>query len=223
MILSINIKMSSALNPVQSLLEAALPFARSKKAQNGLIWDLERGVDSPQLAALRTSLSALTLQDFGLIKLESCFEAGTISLINVYPNKSLWLGLFCMAQGTRFPLHDHPDMIGMTRLIHGHISYRSMDILSSTAGLSEAKLQTAGEAQHSALLWLTPSCGNIHEIQAIQSSVLLDLFIPNYSSSRVCTYFEEISSEGDEVVLSSSPQPDIPCRELPYTGLSVQY
>jgi len=215
--------MSGALNPVQSLLEAALPFARSKKAQNELIEDLERGVDSPRLGALRTSLNALTLQDFGLEKLESCFQPGMISLINVYPNKPLWLGLFCMTQGTRFPLHDHPDMIGMTRLIHGHIAYRTMDILSSSAGLSKAKLQAAGEAQDSALLWLTPSCSNIHAIQAVQDSVLLDLFLPNYSNSRICTYFEEASSEVDIVELRSLPQPDIPCQELPYTGLSVQY
>jgi hypothetical protein len=214
--------MYTVINPVQSLLEVSLSFARSKKAQNGLIDDLEREVDSPSLVALRTSLNELTLGDLGLAdSLEGCFQPNTISLINLYPHKSLWVGVFCMTQGTRFPLHDHPDMIGMTRLFQGRLAYRCMDILSCSAGISEAKVQSAGEVQDSGLLWLTPNRGNIHEIEALQDSVLLDLFLPNYSSSRVCTYFQEIQAQGDRVTLARLSQPDIPCQELPYTGLPV--
>lgn len=213
--------MSSAINPVQGLLETAQSFARSKRAQNGLIEDLEREVESPSLVALRTSLNTLTLPDLGLTNLEHCFQPNTISLINVYPHKSLWMGVFCMTQGTRFPLHDHPDMIGMTRLFQGRLAYRSMDILSWSLGVSTAQVLAAGEVQDSALLWLTPNRGNIHEIEALQDSVLLDLFLPNYSSSRVCTYFQETQSQGDQVTLKRLAQPDIPCQELPYTGLPV--
>lgn len=213
--------MSSGSNTVRGLLEAAIPFAQSKKAQNGLIDDLERGRESPTWNALRTSLNQLTLQDLGLNNLETCFQPGTISLINVHPHKALWMGIFCMSQGTRFPLHDHPDMIGFTRLFHGQVTYRSMDILSSSAGISEAKVQGLGAIQDSALLWLTPNHGNIHEIAAVTDSVLLDVFLPNYSSSRVCTYFEEMRVQGDRVTLRRLMQPDIPCQELPYTGLPV--
>ena len=214
--------MSGAINPVQSLVETALSFARSKKAQNGLIEDLERGAESSSLVALRTSLNALTLPDLGLATTwEHCFQPNTISLINVYPRKALWIGIFCMTQGARFPLHDHPDMIGMTRLFQGRIAYRSMDILSCSLDVSTAQVLTSGEVQDSALLWLTPNRGNIHEIEALQDSVLLDLFLPNYSASRVCTYFQEAQTLGDQVTLKRFAQPDIRCQELPYTGLPV--
>lgn len=209
-------------NPIAAMLEAAVPVSKSKKVQNQLIVEIENGATSGLLQSITAPLEAITLAHLGLDNLENCFEPGVITLINLYPHKTLWVGVFCMTRGTRFPLHDHPDMIGMTRLFHGSLYYRNLDIVSSTNGISEAKVVSQGTVSGVATFQLTPNRGNIHEIEAVEDSVLLDLFLPNYGKSRICTYFQETESRGEYVVLRPLMQPEIPCQERRYTGLPIE-
>lgn len=208
-------------NTLSALVSLSLPIAQSKKKQNQLIREIE-SEEGPLLQPLRACLEAITMRDLGLEGQEACFEQGVITFINVYPYKSMWIGVYCMSQGTKFPLHDHPDMIGIARLFNGRVRYRNLDIVSSTGGLSEAKVIAQGVATGPNLLLLTPNKGNIHEIEALEDSVMLDLFLPNYGKSRICTYFEEVESRGERVVLRPWTEPDIPSREYLYSGLPAE-
>lgn len=208
-------------NSLSALVSLSLPIAQSKKQQNQLIREIE-SEDGPLLQPLKASLEAVTMRDLALEGQEECFEQGVITFINVYPYKLMWIGVYCMSQGTKFPLHDHPDMIGIARLFNGRVRYRNLDIVSSTGGLSEAKLTAQGEASGPNLLLLTPNKGNIHEIEALEDSIMLDLFLPNYGKSRICTYFEEVESRGDRVTLRPWADPDIPSREYRYSGLPAE-
>ena len=214
-----SLKMSS--NPVSALVAAALPIAKSKKLQNQLIHEIETGAGS-LLTPLQEGLERITLRDLGLEDPNTCFEPGLISFINVYPYKVMWIGVYCMSQGSRFPLHDHPDMIGIARQFRGCVRYRNLDIVSCTGGVSEARVVAEGVASGPGMLMLTPNKGNIHEIDAVEDSVLLDLFLPNYGKSRICTYFEEIESRDDRVLLRPLTQPDIPSQECRYEGLPAE-
>jgi len=208
-------------NAVSALVTLSLPIAKSKKLQNQLIREIESG-NGPLLQPLRSSLEAITLGDLGLEDQHACFEPGVITFINVYPYKLMWIGVYCMSRGAKFPLHDHPDMIGVARLFNGCVRYRNLDIVSSTGGISEAKVVAEGAASGPNMLLLTPNRGNIHELEALEDSMLLDLFLPNYGKSRICTYFEELEMREGRVFLRPLALPDIPSREGLYAGLPAE-
>ena len=215
--------MSSAGSPnsVQVLFSVAQSISRSKKAQNQLIADIENNRNSDLFRSIAGPLEALTLEDLGLRNLEHCFEPGVITLINVHSQKEMWIGVFCMTKGTRFPLHDHPDMIGLSRLIYGTLTHRSLDIMSCSSASTEARLASEGVTAAPSSFFLTPNMGNLHEVEAVEDAVLLDLFLPNYSKARVCSYFEEVEKRGSTVILRRISQPDIPCQEKAYSGFPL--
>mmetsp|Transcript_12409 Transcript_12409/g.12460 ORF Transcript_12409/g.12460 Transcript_12409/m.12460 type:complete len:173 (+) Transcript_12409:125-643(+) len=127
----------------------------------------------------------------------------------------LSMGLFGMSTGCNFPIHDHPSMLAATFVLSGRLQYRNYDISSrERGGVINLSLCMEGEARGGELLFLTPKRGNLHQIQALENSVFLDVFIPSYNDiDRPCTYYQEVAPNK---VVSFVPQ--LPFKSLPYVG-----
>lgn len=179
------------------------------------------GSRQPELSVhLQDKLAKLTLADIGLTEkvLSSCFVQGYITDTTVYETESLSFHLFGLKTGDGFPLHNHPHMLGITVILTGRVTFRSLSI-TAVEGIGVFCKQAArGEIQAPGSLFLTARHGNIHEIYATEDALLLDIFVPYYNSQRDCTFFKQATQIGDVTVLTVVRPPSLRARSLAYRG-----
>ena len=97
--------------------------------------------------------------------------------------------LFGLRAGAVIPLHDHPDMTVVCKVLHGTMRVRSVD---------EARRLSAIDVDptHPPLILRD----TLHEITALTDCAFLDLFSPWYDENeRPCTYWR-IAEEREGVV-----------------------
>ena len=113
------------------------------------------------------------------------------------------MGIFVLPTGASIPLHDHPGMIVVSRLLVGQLHVRSYDRLDvdaaappTVAGLaSAARLVFDGiVAGPSEPQLLFPRRGNLHAFTSVRGPcVILDVLTPPYDpdGGRDCTYYRD--------------------------------
>ncbi|XP_066957573.1 2-aminoethanethiol dioxygenase [Macrobrachium rosenbergii] len=159
--------------------------------------------------------------DHRLLSDRGQFNASTdgapVTYMQVYEDNDVTICVFILKRGVRLPLHDHPGMFGMLKVIHGSVSVQSYSH-TNTESLEE-KLQeilntrpSAGvcpATKHQKVLVtasdkacrLTPNSQNIHEIHSIDGpAAFLDILSPPYGTDkrlgveRDCHYYQEVES-----------------------------
>jgi hypothetical protein len=112
----------------------------------------------------------------------------------VYGCKEFELASFLLPKGTVIPLHDHPDMTVLSKVLKGCIRIRSFSaVVRSRQGCNDSeaekndedilvRLEFQAEKFETDDPWyLTPSHGNYHEITALSDCILFDVLFPPYN------------------------------------------
>lgn len=132
-------------------------------------------------------------------------------------NEIFSLGIFVLRPGSRIPLHDHPNMFGLVKVIYGNVRCRSFTRVFGNKPMSSftpllprlSKWQindliattphqdTVIEAKSEAML-LSPSEGNFHELFTVgnEGAAFVDILAPPYDhflGQRECHFYQEIS------------------------------
>lgn len=135
-----------------------------------------------------------------------------VTYIEIYEDDSVTIGIFILRSGVKLPLHDHPGMHGILKVIFGTVSIQSYNVvpLNNTAynDIEESehmlaeKLPITTISQSDKACTLTPSERNLHEICSIDGpAAFLDILAPPYETEplnvtnlkdRSCHYFEEV-------------------------------
>ena len=108
-----------------------------------------------------------------------------VNLINT-PNCTLTV--FALPAGAQIPLHDHPDMTVLMRVLSGRAHIEAWD----RCGADFASLSMDREiGPDSPILVTAPIERNLHRIQAITEFAFIDLLTPPYdpNQGRVCHYY----------------------------------
>ena len=124
------------------------------------------------------------------------------------------MGIFVFPPHAKIPLHDHPGMCVLSRVLYGDLQRMSLDLVDETNETMRQQLQSQSqqpqqypvgtkrarqkhvdylEAPQVTVLY--PLEGNLHEFQAgPQGAAVLDVLLPPYNNSRDCTFYHAMAS-----------------------------
>ncbi|GBL93263.1 2-aminoethanethiol dioxygenase [Araneus ventricosus] len=171
-----------------------------------------------------------------------------VTYIEVAENKTFSMGIFLLRSGARIPLHDHPGMHGVLKVIQGTVKITSysavskvpsdiklpQDIYNRVKGVQKERLipvekhSSGNVTEKDEPCVLKPKEGNFHEICAVGgTAAFLDILAPPYDmNERDCHYYVplETSKTDSEVkcwLLRTTPPSDFWCESADYTGPKV--
>ncbi|XP_048843902.1 2-aminoethanethiol dioxygenase-like [Brienomyrus brachyistius] len=149
-----------------------------------------------------------------------------VTYMHICETNGFSMGVFLLKTGSSIPLHDHPGMNGLLKVLYGKREALRRSVLGSVCEISE----------ESAPCILTPQKDNLHQIDAVDGpAAFLDILAPPYDSDdgRDCHYYkilrpvsenanEKPEQREDEMWLLEIPQPaDFSCGGEPYPGPKI--
>lgn len=139
-------------------------------------------------------------------------------------DKSYTMQVFMLPRGCVMPLHDHPGMAVISKILLGKIdmttysllpptspkAYKLPKHLASTGRVKEVVPQgryllKAGAGEDS-MTMIYPDTGNLHAIRALEPTIFFDILTPPYVFDTDCTYYRlhRISGETGQLVGSEA-------------------
>lgn len=196
-----------------------------------------------QLGKLRSLVAEVRAADLRLVPRRAEDGAAApplqpqVTYMHICETEEFSMGVFLLRAGACIPLHDHPGMHGLLKVLYGKLRISCFDRPEPAAGPPGAPgrsvlRSSAVYTEHSPPGLLGPDRDNLHRIDAVDGpTAFLDILAPPYDpdDGRDCHYYRVVSgTEGSgpeprEVWLLEVAQPaDFRCGGEPYPGPGVQ-
>ncbi|XP_041670896.1 2-aminoethanethiol dioxygenase-like [Cheilinus undulatus] len=141
-----------------------------------------------------------------------------VSYMHITETEVFSMGVFLLREGASIPLHDHPGMNGMLKVLYGKVSVRCFDTLDDQLSVSPPQfdpplaphqmalvrrsvLRSVAEySETSGPCLLTPLRDNLHQIDAVDGpAAFLDILAPPYNpdDGRDCHYYRVLHANGE--------------------------
>ncbi|KAJ8599975.1 hypothetical protein CTAYLR_010578 [Chrysophaeum taylorii] len=199
-----------------SALHAALqrPAVRAKLADP----------EAPETREIKDLMDAIDEAELNLDAACALMREAQVAYVPVVETDEFHICLFLLAPHASIPLHDHPGMTVLSRVLRGSMRVTSYDRVSYGHVTRHEPVTIAAPARTVALF---PHLRNIHEFVALERGVaILDVIVPPYDDDRPCTYYDvyddtPVSGKDANAVrrVVSVPEPDFSCVHVPYFGL----
>ncbi|XP_062165551.1 plant cysteine oxidase 1-like isoform X2 [Alnus glutinosa] len=155
---------------------------------------IDLGIDEFGFCGSSPSSSPTSVE--GLIRGQ---DVSDITYIHIHECDNFSIGVFCFPAGGVFPLHDHPRMTVLSKLLYGSVHVKAYDwvkVVNSgcqTYGLAGSVVDGILKAPCEASVLFPRSGGNIHSFTALTPCAVLDVLSPPYSEElgRPSTYFSD--------------------------------
>jgi hypothetical protein len=155
-----------------------------------------RGWSDKVVACLAASTLGLRCNAAELARLLALPEADHGFREEVFmTDPSFHASVFALAEGETIPLHDHPRMDVISKVLRGRVRVRAYEWVDAAALCARA----CGElilGEDDGALVLRKSSGTLHTITALEGTAFLDLFAPYYDDvARPCSYYKEVAGD----------------------------
>jgi cysteamine dioxygenase len=190
---------AQASNPVQRILDLAV---------------------AGDLQGTAAAMDLLTPAELSLTQtLERVAGPPAVRYQHVFENSAVSMGIFLLPAGTIIPLHDHPGMTVLSKILFGEIRRVEMDKPSAKrprrsffgrrAHLVCPPSRTSMLRAGMPTVRLDPLRGNIHSFEALNDTAIFDVLLPPYDdgAGRSCHYFEAAAEREGSVELAEVPWP----------------
>ena len=136
----------------------------------------------------------------------------TIDYTHLYESEHVSIGIFHLPAGSQIPLHNHPGMTVVSRVLQGALRVSSYDWAAENEEFRQRQgnddwgvavrvfdgVVRRGQKGDTSVLFPV-SGGNMHAFEAIEDCAVLDVICPPYdrAAGRSCTYYcvEEIADQ----------------------------
>lgn len=158
-----------------------------------------------------------------------------VTYMHICETDEFSMGVFLLKSGASIPLHDHPGMYGMLKVLYGKVRITCFDRLDkSTSVASDTQfnppllpfqrgalrsiLGSVGEfTEESGPCILTPDRNNLHQIDAVDGpTAFLDILAPPYDpdDGRDCHYYKVLQSASDSEDKKAEGQKEVWLMEV---------
>lgn len=134
------------------------------------------------------------------------------------------MSIFCVPKGRRIPVHDHPHMMVLGKVLHGAMRMRVFrwrkDPAQSHFAGGDAVLSFDGVVTpETELFALDTPARNLHELEALEDAAFFDVMYPPYQEGvRDCHYFKAKPKSGKIYSLEIVQPLDFVCTLGDYLG-----
>ncbi|OVA18957.1 Cysteamine dioxygenase [Macleaya cordata] len=128
--------------------------------------------------------------------------AQPITFLDIYECDSFTMCIFCLPTSSVIPLHDHPGMTVLSKLLYGSMHVKAYDWVEPAcvrkiggfpARLAKLAVDKVLTAPCGASALYPKSGGNLHCFTAVTPCAVLDVLAPPYgeAAGRKCTYYHD--------------------------------
>ncbi|XP_053721587.1 2-aminoethanethiol (cysteamine) dioxygenase a [Synchiropus splendidus] len=142
-----------------------------------------------------------------------------VTYMHICETEVFSMGVFLLKSGASIPLHDHPGMNGMLKVLYGKVNVSCFDKLEGNLSGTAPHFEPPLSVEESPSLWrsvlrsvtqysessgpclLTPARDNLHQIDAVDGpAAFLDILAPPYNpdDGRDCHYYRVLRTVVDE-------------------------
>ncbi len=212
--------------PIQTLYDCLVKFSNSLNYEV----DIYNPDNSNAIKECLEIMNFLTLSDVGLenINLNNIGQSACMSILST---DKFELAVFILPKGLSLPLHDHPNMSVLSKVIKGNLQVQGFSPIVENSNyymyMNDKKFQlnkvlklgdeletiatdNCVKSVQDSAWYLSPNRSNIHQFKALETCVVFDVLVPPYIyPNRPCNYFEISSKSTDErFTLKVIPEPD---------------
>ncbi|XP_014205710.1 2-aminoethanethiol dioxygenase [Copidosoma floridanum] len=195
---------------------------------------------SKNFEKLTNLMNEITAEDVSVNKNMLDFvkaQPAPMCAIDVFENQDITIAVFILKSGMTLPMHNHPEMHGLLKVINGVVKINSYTFETQDDEKTLELGRTISVTKHAPVTVrstdpacvLTPILKNIHEITCLEGpAAFLDVLSPPYDilgkygeKSRLCTYFKVLQDDGttDKVQLEVTNVPlDFYSHSIMYLG-----
>ncbi|XP_059215995.1 2-aminoethanethiol (cysteamine) dioxygenase b [Centropristis striata] len=171
-----------------------------------------------------------------------------VTYMHICETEQFSMGVFLLKGGASIPLHDHPGMHGMLKVLYGQVRISCFDRLerppggpqagppapllppASVGALRRSLLRSSAVySEEAGPCVLAPDRDNLHQIDSVDGpSAFMDILAPPYDpdDGRDCHYYKVLADpegkDSEEIwLMEISQPPDFWCGGEPYPGPEV--
>jgi hypothetical protein len=147
------------------------------------------------------------LRNVGRVLNPSAAEGGHSAAadgLRTRPTSSIELGdakphvtIFPLRRGALLPLHNHPAMTVVSKVLHGRMRVESFEWADRDASLARVLGERDVDENTEPLV----IAGTLHRIAALTDCAFIDVFAPYYDDARPCRYYRIVERRDGGVVL----------------------